>query len=70
MFKESTGDQRLLSSYPLELIVIGQWENAGKPQNFNLCKGFYHVLRAVANYRSLRHAWTVNYNSNYVNRLV
>lgn len=66
-FQESTGYQRLPSSYPLELIVIGQWENAGKPQNFNLCKGFYHVLRAVANYRSLRHAWTVNYNSNYVN---
>lgn len=65
-FEESTGYQRLPSSYPLELIVIGQWENAGKPQNFNLCKGFYHVLRAIADYRSLRHAWTVNYNSNYV----
>lgn len=65
-FQESTGDQRLLSSYPLELIVIGQWENAGKPQNFNLCKGFYHVLRAIANYRSLRYAWTVNYSSKYV----
>lgn len=65
-FQESTGYQRLPSSYPLELIVIGQWENAGKPQMFNLCKGFYHVMRAIANYKSLRHAWTVNYNSNYV----
>lgn len=65
-FEESTGHQRLPSSYPLELIVIGEWEDAGKPQNFNLCKGFYHVLRAIADYRSLKHAWTVNYNSNYV----
>lgn len=65
-FEESTGPQRLPSSYPLELIVIGEWEDAGRPQNFNLCKGFYHVLRAIAHYRSLKHAWTINYQSNHV----
>lgn len=65
-FEESTGLQRLPSSYPLELIVIGEWEDAGRPQNFNICKGFYHVLRAIVHYRSLKHAWTVNYNSNHV----
>lgn len=65
-FEESTGHQRLPSSYPLELIVIGEWQDVRSPQNFNLCKGFYHVLRAIGNYRSLKHAWTVNYNSNYV----
>lgn len=48
----------------LELIVIGEWENAGKPQNFDLCKGFYHVLRAIEKNSSLKHAWTVNYNYN------
>lgn len=70
VFKESTGLQRLPSSYPLELIVIGEWEDAGRPQNFNICKGFYHVLRAIVHYKSLKHAWTVNYNSNHVSKSV
>lgn len=70
VFKESTGRQRLPSSYPLELKVIGEWEDAGRPQNFNICKGFYHVLRAIVHYRSLKHAWTVNYNSNHVSKSV
>lgn len=67
-FKESTSDQRLPSSYSLELIVIAVWEKAGKPENFDLCKGFYHVLRAIADYRCLKHAWTLNYDSHYVQR--
>lgn len=67
-FKESTGDQKLPSSYPLELIVIAAWEIAGKPENFDLCKGFYHVLREIAAYRCLKHAWTLNYDSHYVQR--
>lgn len=67
-FKENTSDQRLPSSYSLELIVIAVWETAGKPENFELCKGFYHVLRAIAYYRCLKHAWTLNYDSHYVQR--
>ncbi|XP_052711005.1 2'-5'-oligoadenylate synthase 3-like [Crassostrea angulata] len=65
---ENTSDQRLPSSYSLELIVIAVWETAGKPENFELCKGFYHVLRAIAYYRCLKHAWTLNYDSHYVQR--
>lgn len=64
VFQERTDKKKLPSSYMLELIVIGEWENAGKPQNFDLCKGFYHVLRAIEKNSSLKHAWTVNYNYN------
>lgn len=64
MFQERTDGKRLPSSYILELIAIGEWGNAGKPQNFDLCKGLYHVFRAIADYRSLRHAWTENYKYN------
>lgn len=64
-FEESDGRKRLPSSYQLELISIAVWESAGEPENFNLCKGFYHVLRAIADYRNLKRAWTENYESHY-----
>lgn len=64
MFQERTDGKRLPSSYILELIVIGQWGKAGKPENFDICKGLYHVFRAIADYRNLRHAWTENYKYN------
>lgn len=64
MFQERTDGKRLPLSYILELIVIGQWGKAGKPENFDICKGLYHVFRAIADYRSLRHAWTENYKYN------
>lgn len=63
-FEERTDGKRLPSSYILELIVIGQWGKAGKPENFDICKGLHHVFRAIADYRSLRHAWTENYKYN------
>lgn len=66
VFKESSGKQKLPSSYILELIVIGKWGDAGKPENFNLCIGFYNVLNAIAHYERLKYAWTVNYNFNYI----
>lgn len=65
-FQESSGKQKLPSSYILELIVIGKWGDAGKPENFNLCIGFYNVLNAIAHYERLKYAWTVNYNFNYI----
>ncbi|XP_062590758.1 2'-5'-oligoadenylate synthase 1A-like isoform X2 [Saccostrea cucullata] len=42
-FFEESSSRRLPSSYPLELITIGEWEDAGSPQNFDLLKGFYHL---------------------------
>ncbi|XP_078322343.1 inactive 2'-5'-oligoadenylate synthase 1B-like isoform X2 [Crassostrea virginica] len=57
-FEESTGTLRLPSSYLLELIVFGEWERAGSPNDFDLRRGFYHVLTAVANYKTLSTYWT------------
>nr|XP_022293879.1 2'-5'-oligoadenylate synthase 1A-like [Crassostrea virginica] len=56
-------DQRLPSSFLLELIVINEWKRAGSPQDFDLRKGFYHVLTAITNYRTMRLASTQNYTS-------
>ncbi|XP_062604692.1 2'-5'-oligoadenylate synthase 3-like [Saccostrea cucullata] len=61
-FFEESSSRSLPTSYPLELITIGEWGDAGRPQNFDLRKGFYHVLRAIANYTKLKHAWNTNYN--------
>jgi hypothetical protein len=37
----------------LELITIGEWEDAGKPEDFDMRKGFYHVMNAIKNYRNI-----------------
>lgn len=55
------------SSYPLELIAIGEWWDVDRPINFDLRKGFYNVLKALNNYRSLAHLWTINYRESDVN---
>ncbi|XP_062590762.1 2'-5'-oligoadenylate synthase 1A-like [Saccostrea cucullata] len=62
-FEESKGQQRLPSSYPLELITIGEWEDAGSPESFDLLNGFYQVLRAIKNYENIQHAWNINYKA-------
>lgn len=67
-FEESTGLKRLPSSYPLELITIGEWWDVNRPINFDLRKGFYSVLQALANYRSLAHLWPVNYRETDVSK--
>ncbi|XP_056016122.1 2'-5'-oligoadenylate synthase 1A-like [Ostrea edulis] len=61
-FEESTRRKRLPSSYLLELITIGEWEDAGGSVNFDLMKGFLHVLLAIADYKRLKHAWNTNYD--------
>lgn len=60
-FEKNNGNQRLPSSYLLELIVIGEWKQAESPENFDLRKGFYHVLTAITNYTRMRLVSTQNY---------
>ncbi|XP_061177195.1 2'-5'-oligoadenylate synthase 1A-like [Saccostrea echinata] len=50
-------------SYLLELITIGKWEMAGKPQNFELRKGFFHIISALVQNRYLELAWNTNYRA-------
>ena len=68
MSQESDGYIRLPSSYPLELIAIGEWQDADAPQNFDLRKGFYNVLKALVNYEDLKHLWFANYSKSDVPR--
>lgn len=68
VLKESIGFQRLLLFYLLELIVIVVWEKVGKFENFDLCKGFYYVLREIVDYRCLKYVWILNYDFYYVQR--
>ncbi|VDI07114.1 2'-5'-oligoadenylate synthetase [Mytilus galloprovincialis] len=49
-FNESTGDKRLPTSYPLEVITISQWLKECGRENFDLRQGFYNVLKALVNY--------------------
>lgn len=67
-FKESTGNKRLPTSYPLEVITISQWLKECGRENFDLRKGFYNVLKALVNYRDLAYVCEDNYESSDVNR--
>ena len=44
---KSSGNTRLPSSYPLELITIDCWERAGKPPSFDIRAGFKAVLQRL-----------------------
>ena len=58
--------KRLPTSYPLELITIGEWEDAGKPEDFDMRKGFYHVMNAIKNYRNIHRVWYINYDKSRI----
>lgn len=58
---EDGSSKRLPTSYPLELITIGEWEDAGKPGNFDMRQGLYHVMKALQNYKRIKRVWYDNY---------
>lgn len=53
---------RYPSSYLLELITIGKWKDTGEPENFQLHKGFFDVVSALAQYGTLKYTWSDNYD--------
>ena len=59
---EDTGETRLPSSYPLELITIRCWEEAGKPESFDIRAGFKAVLQQLVEYRDINVRWYINYD--------
>lgn len=67
-FEESAGDKKLPSSYPLELIVIGEWKKAKSPKTFDLHKGLFHVATAIKNFTTLKHSWNSKSNSKHACR--
>ncbi|XP_078322334.1 2'-5'-oligoadenylate synthase 1A-like [Crassostrea virginica] len=64
-FKGKKSKKQLPPSYLLELIVIGEWNRAKSPENFDLQKGFYHVLTAIRNYKEMGLVSTQNYTSHH-----
>ena len=58
---EDTGETRLPSSYPLELISIHCWEKAGEPESFDIRAGFKAVLQQLVKYCDINVRWYINY---------
>ena len=52
---------RLPSSYPLELITIKCWQNAGKP-SFDIRAGFKAVLQQLVDYCHIHFVWYEYYD--------
>ena len=59
---KSSDTARLPSSYPLELITIGCWENAGKPLPFDIRAGFKALLQQLAAKDQIHFIWYNYYN--------
>ncbi|XP_044163904.1 2'-5'-oligoadenylate synthase 1-like isoform X1 [Acropora millepora] len=62
---KSTGKTRLPHSYPLELITIHCWEEAGKPEPFDIRAGFKAVLQQLVDNCDINvcHGWDHEYYS-------
>ena len=59
---KNNGATRLPSSYPLELITIRCWENAGKPLPFDIRAGFKAVLEQLVKKAQIHFIWNNYYN--------
>ena len=53
---------RLPTSYPLELITIFCWEDAGRPNSFDTRVGFKAVLQKLVDYNDIKIMWYKNYS--------
>ncbi|KAK3577493.1 hypothetical protein CHS0354_026447 [Potamilus streckersoni] len=60
-----SGKGRWPTSYILELIVIKKWEDAGRPERFDLKNLLHSFLQALVNYRDLKVVWYKNYDRLY-----
>ncbi|XP_038076374.1 inactive 2'-5'-oligoadenylate synthase 1B-like [Patiria miniata] len=60
----------LHKSYPLELITVYRWENAGKPERISKAQGLKDVLQVLTNLRGLRHYWAYLYDAALANQTI
>lgn len=54
------------TSFPLELITISAWEEAGKPDSFDIAVGFRAVMEKLRFHQRLDIVWYDNYDQNKV----
>ena len=52
-----SGSKHLPPSYLLELLTIYAWENANRPERFDVKIGFKAVMEALKNHHNLRVIW-------------
>ncbi|XP_020627944.1 2'-5'-oligoadenylate synthase 1-like [Orbicella faveolata] len=65
---KSTGEPRLPSSYPLELITIDCWENAAGKTSFDIRAGFKAVLERLADNCHIHVIWHKYYDKDLAER--
>ena len=65
-FISQTGGEHLLPYYLLELLTIHAWENANRPERFDLKIGFKAVMEVLKNHQSLRVSWGDYYRKNLI----
>ena len=62
------GSKHVPPSYLLELLTIHAWENANRPERFDLKIGFKAVMEVLKNHQSLRVSWGDYYRKNLIPR--
>ena len=65
-FISQTGGEHLLPYFLLELLTIHAWENANRPESFDLKIGFKAVMEVLKNHQSLRVSWGDYYRKNLI----
>ncbi|XP_038076301.1 2'-5'-oligoadenylate synthase 2-like [Patiria miniata] len=62
--------QALRKSYPLELITIHRWEEAGRPSRFKKVQGLRDVLQTLTDLSRLRAYWVEHYDEALAERWI
>ena len=65
-FLPKKSGKRLPPSYLLELLTIHAWENANRPERFDVKIGFKAVIEALENHHSLRVSWGDYYGEDLI----
>ena len=65
-FLPKKSGKRLPPSYLLELLTIHAWENANRPERFDVKIGFKAVIEALENHQSLRVSWGDYYTEDLI----
>ena len=61
-----SGSERLPPSYLLELLTIHAWENADRPESFDMRIGFKAVMKDLKSHQSLHVSWDRYYKRNLI----
>ena len=61
-----SGSKHVPSPYLLELLTIHAWENANRPEMFDMNIGFKDVMEVLKNHQSLRVHWEDYYRRDLI----